>query len=227
MKKLFILSIASLALIATTPASSAQQFEGKNKRGGAVPTTAVAKAAVPTPAIPTETVPASIDQQYAVGVDDVLEISVLKPELLTQLVTVSPDGSIAFPYIGNVNVKGLSISQVQETIQSRLADGYMRYPVVSVALRESRSRKFSVYGEVLKPGSYPIEENMTVLRAISMAGGFTRFGSSSRVKVLRPKKTGPGYEAIKVNIKAVMDGNSDEDVLLKQGDIVTVSEGVF
>jgi polysaccharide export outer membrane protein len=96
--------------------------------------------------------------------------------------------------------------------------------------------KFSVYGEVIKPGTYPMEENITVLKAISIAGGFTKFGSSNRVKILRPltNETGyedyeniVGYETIKVNIKRVMDGNSDEDVLLKQGDIVTVSEGVF
>jgi len=165
--------------------------------------------------------------EYSLGVEDVIQIDVLKPEQLTSLASVAPDGTINFPYIGNVLVKGRSIAQVQEEIQSRLANGYMKYPIVAVSLKESRSRKFFVYGEVLKPGSYPIEENMTVLRAISMAGGFTRFGSSSRVKVLRPKKDGPGYDTIKVNINAVMGGDPNEDLLLTQGDIVVVSEGVF
>ncbi|MCR4337700.1 MAG: polysaccharide export protein [Candidatus Omnitrophica bacterium] len=164
---------------------------------------------------------------YTIGVDDVLEITVHKPEDLSILVTVAPDGTITFPYIGSVDVKGRSINQIQEEIQSRLADGYMRYPIVTVFLKESRSRKFFVYGEVLKPGSYPIEDNMTVLRAISTAGGFTRFGSSSRVKVLRPKKSTTGYDSVKVNIDAVMEGNPTEDISLEQGDIVVVSQGVF
>lgn len=165
--------------------------------------------------------------EYTVGIEDVLNIKVLKPEELANTVTVAPDGAITFPYIGSVVVKGRTIAQIQDEIQTRLANGYMKYPVVSVSLQESRSLKFFVYGEVEKPGSYPMENNTTVLRAISMAGGFTKFGSSSRVKVLRAKKAGVGYDAISVNIKRVMDGDSDEDVLLKQGDIVTVSEGVF
>ena len=83
-----------------------------------------------------------------------------------------------------------------------------------------------MYGEVVKPGTYALEENTTVLKAISMAGGFTKFGSS-RVKILRSRKGQPGYEAIKVNTNAIMDGNSGEDILLEKDDIVVVSEGVF
>lgn len=165
--------------------------------------------------------------EYGIGVDDLLEISVLKPEELNTLATVAPDGTITFPYIGTIQVRGRSINQVQYEIQQRLSDGFMKYPVVIVSLKESRSRKFFVYGEVIKPGSYPMEDNMTVLRAISTAGGFTRFGSSSRVKVLRPRKGAPGYDSIKVNINAVMDGNPTEDIQLSQGDIVVISQGVF
>lgn len=165
--------------------------------------------------------------EYTLGVDDVIQIDVIKPEPLTTFSTVAPDGKITFPYIGNVLVKGRTVAQVQEEIRARLTDGYMKYPVVAVALKESRSRKFFVYGEVLKPGSYPMEENMTVLRAISMAGGFSRFGSSSRVKVLRPKKNSPGYDTLKINVNAVMKGNASEDLLLSQGDIVVISEGMF
>lgn len=165
--------------------------------------------------------------EYTVGIDDVLEISILQPEKLLTTVTVAPDGSIAFPYIGNVQVKGMTLGQIQDEIQTRLADGYMKYPVVSVSLTASRSRKFFVYGEVINPGTYPIKEKATVLKAISMAGGFTRFGSSSRVKVLRLKKDAPGYETIKVNIKGVMNGSSEADIILQPEDIVVVSEGIF
>jgi polysaccharide export outer membrane protein len=165
--------------------------------------------------------------EYTVGIEDVLEISVLQPEKLITTTTVAPDGSISFPYIGNVPVKGMTLGEIQEDIQAKLADGYMKYPVVSVSLQASRSRKFFVYGEVIRPGTYAIEENVTVLKAISMAGGFTRFGSSSRVKVLRLREEGAGYQALKVNIKGVMDGDPDADIILKPEDIVVVSEGVF
>ena len=165
--------------------------------------------------------------EYQVGTNDILDINVLQPEQLLNTVTVSPDGSITFPYIGTVPVRGKTLAQIQDDIQKRLGDGFMKYPVVSVSLKESHSRRFFVYGEVSKPGAYDIEDNMTVLRGISMAGGFTQFGSASRVKVLRPKKGEGGYDVIKVNIKDVMDGVADADPAITQGDIIVVSEGIF
>ena len=169
----------------------------------------------------------SLPEEYRIGIDDILDIHVLQPEELATTVTVGPDGLIAFPFIGSVSVKGLAISQIQEEVQRRLADGYMKYPVVSVSLKESRSRKFFVYGEVIKPGPYAIEEHTTILRGISMAGGFTKFGSSSHVKLLRPNPDGPGYQTLKINMKAVMDGDSNKDLPIQPGDIIVVSEGMF
>lgn len=163
---------------------------------------------------------------YAVGVEDVLEIAVLQPEKLSTVNVVSPDGTITFPYIGTVQVRGRTLGAVQDIIQTRLSDGFMRYPVVSVSLRESHSRKFNVYGEVARPGTFPLEENATVLKGISIAGGLTKYGSSSRVKVLRPKKDG-GYDNIKINIKAVMDGDATADIKIEPGDTIVVEEGVF
>ncbi len=174
--------------------------------------------------------PVSVPQikaEYIVGVDDVLDISILQPEKMLITVTVAPDGTVNVPYIGGLQVKGMPLSSIQEEIQKKLADGYMKYPVVAVFLKESRSMKFFVYGEVIKPGTYLVDENTTVLKAISIAGGFTKYGSSSRVKVLRPNQDKAGYQTLKVNIKAIMDGSPDEDIVLKPGDIVVVSEGVF
>ncbi len=165
--------------------------------------------------------------EYLIGVSDILEITVLQPQQLRNIVTVAPDGRVTFPYIGSVPAKDRTLTEVQEDIQKRLADGYMKYPVVAVSLKESRSQKFFVYGEVMEPGAFPLEEDMTVLGAISMAGGLSEFGSSSRVKILRPKKNAPGYEVIKVNIKALMNGHPKADITVDPGDIIIVSEGIF
>ena len=165
--------------------------------------------------------------EYTVGPDDILEISVLRPEEIKSTVAVTPDGYISFAYIGSVLVKGLTLPQIQEEIQNQLADGYMKYPVVSVALQQSNSRKFFVYGEVMKPGSYPLEENMTVFKALSLAGGFTKFGASSRVKILRPKNNEASYDTLKVDIKAMMNGETEKDIVIQSGDVVVVSEGLL
>ncbi len=201
-------------------------FAPPSKEEAPAPATTLAPIVVTSHAPKAEAV-YSQPTEYTIGIDDVLDIHILKPETMYNSVTVAPDGTIVFPYIGSVKVKDRTIAQIQDEIQSRLADGYMKYPVVSVSLEASNSRRFFVYGEIVKPGSYYMGENMTVLKAISMAGGFTQFGSSSRVKVLRPKKGGPGYDVIKVNIADIMNGVADADPVIVQGDIIVVSEGIF
>ncbi|OHB34490.1 MAG: hypothetical protein A2Y08_02890 [Planctomycetes bacterium GWA2_40_7] len=222
---LLLLSTMAFADETAKPSDFAQPKAAVPENPGATATTPAAVAATAEPAVKT-TAPISQPGDYKVGVDDVLDIAVLQPEQMALTVIVSPDGSITFPYIGKVEVKGRTAAQIQDEIQTRLADGYLKYPVVSVAVKESRSKKFYVYGEVLKPGTYFLEDNMTVLKAISTAGGFTKYGSSSRVKVLRPKSGAAGYDMIKVDMKLIINGLA-EDTLLKPGDIVQVEEGVF
>lgn len=228
-----VISIAAVCAFAqcANADEAAKSTNFAQPRGVIAPSTDTPQTAS-TPAEPETAVesgleaPAPATQDYKVGNEDILDIAVLQPEQLALTVTVSPDGSITFPYIGKVDVKGKTPSEVQEEIQSRLADGYLKYPVVSVAVKESRSKKFYVYGEVLKPGTYFLEDNMTVLKAISTAGGFTKYGSSSRVKVLRPKANAAGYETMKANMKLIMNGLA-KDIVLEPGDIVQVEEGVF
>ncbi len=206
------------------PSDFAQPKAAVPENPGA-PVKAPATAAAMAPAAET-TAPISQAGDYKVGVDDILDIAVLQPEQMALTVTVSPDGSITFPYIGKVNVKGKTPAEIQDEIQKRLADGYLKYPLASVSLKQSQSKKFYVYGEVLRPGTYFLEDNMTALKAISTAGGFTKYGSSSRVKILRPKKEGAGYDLIKINMKHIMNG-SETDVIIEPGDIVQIEEGVF
>jgi len=234
MKRFLILSIF-ITLIFSLPADSFAQNKGII--GGSSDQTATPKqsaqlkvsvinAPVQVPAGTNTQVPVSTE--YQVGPNDILDINILQPEPpLLNTVTVSPDGDITFPYIGTVSVKGKTLAQIQEDVQKRLGDGYIKYPVVSVDLKQSHSRRFFVYGEVVKPGAYDMEENMTVLGGISIAGGFSQFGSASRVKILRPKKGTTGYDVIKVNVKDVMDGVADSDPAIDQGDIIVVSEGIF
>ncbi|MBN2157877.1 MAG: polysaccharide export protein [Spirochaetes bacterium] len=171
--------------------------------------------------------PLGAEEAYKIGIGDIIEVRILKPEEIIDRSTVTPGGEISVAYIGTIIVVGKTIPEVQKQIQWRLSHGYLKYPVVVVSLIESRSRNFTVSGEVIRPGSYQILGNTTVLKAISMAGGFTRFGSKSRVKVLRPYADKPGYQSIKINLKKAMDGDAKEDVVIQPGDIVIVSEGFF
>lgn len=166
-------------------------------------------------------------QVYTIGVGDILQVDIIQPDKMSLTVTVSPGGEISVPYIGSVYVKGMTIAGTQKVIEKKLGNGYLKYPVVVVSLVESRSRSFTISGEVIRPGNYALVENTTVLKAISIAGGFTKFGSKSNVKILRPRKDRPGYISIKVDLKAVLDGDASADIIIQPSDIIVVSEGVF
>ncbi len=169
---------------------------------------------------------AAVNVDYLVGVDDIVLVTVIQPDKLESELTVSPDGAITFPYIGKVVVKGLTLMQIQENIQTRLSE-YMKYPVVTVSLRESRSRMFFVYGEVKQPGAYPIQQNMSVLRAVSMAGGFTPVAATNEVKILRSKPDQSGNMTLTTDVSAVMQGKTQNDIKVEAGDVITVSKRFF
>lgn len=85
------------------------------------------------------------------------------------------------------------------------------------------NKTFMIYGEVNRIGEYPVSDNITVFKAITLAGGFTKWGSPRRIKILRPKDNSSEFEIIKVNVKKVIDGDATADVIIKPGDIVIVS----
>jgi len=167
------------------------------------------------------------EDAYVVGVEDVLEVNILQPEKLTSQAAVSPDGSISLPYVGNVIVNGMTLNQIKDKVQAELANGYMKYPLVFVSLKESHSKKFFVYGNVAKPGSYALTEKTTVLNAIAIAGGLSKYDPSSHVRVLRLNTKSGDYETIDVDVGVAAKGQSAQDIILSPGDTVTVSEGKF
>ncbi len=86
-----------------------------------------------------------------------------------------------------------------------------------------KNKKFMIYGEVEKIGEFDLTDDMTVFKAIAMAGGFSKWGSPSNIKILRPKDNKKEFDIIKVNVKKVIDGDASADIPLQPGDIVIVS----
>ncbi len=90
-----------------------------------------------------------------------------------------------------------------------------------------RSKTYVVYGEVNRIGEYPLANDTTIFKAIILAGGVNKWGSESKIKVLRLNNDGKGLVQIKVNIKDILDGDVDADIDLQPGDVVVVSSGIF
>ena len=130
-----------------------------------------------TPVEPQPPAPATAD--YQLGASDKLRIIVFGEDNLSGEFSVSPAGTIALPLIGEVKAAGVSPSDLQRAIATRLSAGYLRDPRVSVEVLTYRS--FYVLGEVNKPGVYPFESGLTVLKAVATAQGYTYRADAHRV----------------------------------------------
>ena len=171
---------------------------------------------------------AAQDQAYRINGGDTLHISVYGEQALDRDVAVEPDGGIAFPLVGNMNVRGLSLQELQHKIADSLRSGNMLPNVtdaeVTVSLVKSSGNSFSVIGQVKQPGTFVTDTRVDVMQALSLAGGLTPFASKSRIIVLRRDDTGK-QKKIPFDYSAVEDGNKlDSNIVLQGGDVVVVPE---
>ncbi|MFT3867085.1 MAG: polysaccharide biosynthesis/export family protein [Nibricoccus sp.] len=164
---------------------------------------------------------------YKILSTDVLEIIVFQETDLKTTVRVSNEGTIIFPLIGVVRVGGMTTQQAAQTIRDRLGRGYLVDPQVSVTITEFSKRRFTVLGEVQKPGSYdmPDQREVTLLEAIGMAGGYTRIANPTNVVVMR--KTNGDDQTIRLNARRMASGHKDSAFQVLPGDVITVAQSVF
>lgn len=161
------------------------------------------------------------NKSYVIGENDVLEIDVWKEKEISRTIPVRPDGKISLPLVGEVQASGMTPMQLQEDLTKRLKT-YIENPEVTVIVGDPRSHQFNVVGEVMRPGSYPLSQAMTVLDAVAQAGGFKDFAKETKIYVLRPM---PGGIRVRIpfNYKRVIQGRDlQENVALKPGDTIVV-----
>lgn len=127
-------------------------------------------------------------EDTSLGPGDVFVIRVYQQEDMSAEYSVSAQGTIAFPLIGKVVVADKTPEAVEAELRRRLADGYLVNPQVSLLVKEYRSKKVSVFGQVAKPGTLPYTEGMTIVEAISRGGGFTPMARKNAVTVSRTVK---------------------------------------
>jgi polysaccharide biosynthesis/export protein len=157
--------------------------------------------------------------EFRIGPGDRLRISVWGEEKLQHDVEVGPDGAIAFPLIGDVQVVGLTLNELRVELAQRIK-ALVVDPVVSISLLETRSTMVHVLGEVVRPGAVTYVRGATVLGAIQAAGGFKAPTADLReVHVIRDRMG--QRAAYGVDLEAVLDGDGP-DLWLVPGDVVYV-----
>ncbi len=176
----------------------------------------------PTPPAATAPDNSRVDNKtYVIGEDDVLDIDVWKEKEISRAIPVRPDGKISLPLIGEIQASGMTPLQLQDDIAHRLKD-FLANPAVTVIVTDPRSHHINVMGQVAKPGSYPLSQSMTVLDAISLAGGFRDFAKETKIYVLRPVPGGTPTR-LPFNYKDAIKGkNPEKNVVLRPGDTVVV-----
>jgi protein involved in polysaccharide export with SLBB domain len=150
---------------------------------------------------------------YQLGSGDKISITVYGEDDLSLETMLSNSGVINYPFLGQIKVSGLRISQLEKVLISGLKGDYLINPSVHVAIVEYRP--FFIKGEVEKPGAYPFQPGLTVGKAAALAQGFTERASTSKIFIVR------GGDSTQTKIK----GNITSK--LKPGDIVTVQQSFF
>ena len=157
--------------------------------------------------------------QYKLGPEDQIRVSVWENAQLTLDLVVRPDGKISMPLIQDVTAEGQTVAELATHIQEKLT-AFIKEPQVSVIVLQINAPKFYVIGNVVRPGTYPLRGETSVLQALSIAGGFTQFASLKSIKLIR--NTGGRQEVRKINYYDVIGASGEGNLLLKSGDTIAV-----
>ena len=160
------------------------------------------------------------------GAGDVFELKIVGEDKLPTAFTIARDGTVDLPYIKRVKVGGLEPQEVAELVRAKLIeDQILSDPSVSVSIKEDNSKRVLILGEVIKPGSMQLEPGMTLLRAVSIAGGFNSIANKRRVTIRRRMKSGE-TKVVAISVEDIIS-NEIADVPLQAGDSINVEQRVF
>ncbi len=155
-----------------------------------------------------------IAKGYIISSGDLINITVFgEPDLSLDEVRVASNGTISFPLLGEIVVKGFSSAMLEKHLADRLRDGYLKKPKVTVSILEYRM--FYVNGEVHKPGGYKFVDGLNVQKAIALAGGFSERASKSKITLIREDFPDTPLYSVELNVE------------VRPGDILTVGESYF
>jgi polysaccharide export outer membrane protein len=156
-----------------------------------------------------------------IGPDDVLSIVFWKDKDLSAEVTVRPDGKVSLPLLNDIQAQGRTPDELRDALK-QAAQAFVEDPNPTVMVKEIKSRRVFITGQVEKPGPYPLTGETTVLQLIAMAGGIREFADGSNITIIRKADNGR-TEILPFNYRDVLKRkNLTQNVQLKPGDTVVV-----
>lgn len=209
MKRTIGLAIMAVLLLGFTAAAQEKAPEKKASKKGADVTEAKPTAE-----------PAPVSEEYVIGPEDVLNVNVWKETELSGQVAVRPDGKISLALLSDVQAAGYPPTKLASDIAEKLKQ-YVTDPRVTVTVVQMNSRKIFIMGEVSRAGAFPMLPNMTLMQALSSAGGFSPYANTKKMYLLRTEN---GKQTkMPINYKALISGNAPEqNIPLKPGDTIVI-----
>ncbi|MEO6600050.1 MAG: polysaccharide biosynthesis/export family protein [Polyangiaceae bacterium] len=164
-------------------------------------------------------------ERNVLGPGDTFTLEIVGEKDLPHEYQVASDGTVDFPYVHTLKVADLEAQEVARMVREKLiSEKVLSDPSVVVQVKDYASRHVTVLGQVAKSGSYPLVPGMSLIQAISQAGGLTAVAASGHVNVTR--KTTKGQQTVEVDVGAIQEGKAP-DVPLQAGDQIYVHERIF
>jgi polysaccharide export outer membrane protein len=163
---------------------------------------------------------ATDDPNYSIAPEDVLTIDVWKEPEISRTVPVRRDGKISLPLLNDLQAAGLTPTQLGSEIVEKLRATIV-HPQVTVIVAQMSSLRIYILGQVTRGGAYPLVPHMTVMQALSIAGGFTPYANAKKIYVMRREN---GADKIfHINYKDVINGRkTEQNIHLEPGDTIVV-----
>ena len=164
-------------------------------------------------------------EKTVVGPGDIFTLQIVSEKDLPAEYQVASDGSVDLPYVQSVQVVGLEPQEIARIVRQKLIDNkVLMNPTVVVQVKEYHSRTVILLGQVAKPGSFPLIAGLTLMQAISLAGGLSQIANDDNVTLTRKYAT--GTKTVTISVDAITDGKAP-DVPLQAGDRIYVHERLF
>ena len=164
---------------------------------------------------------------YVLTPGDLVELSIFREPDLSSRSMIARDGTVQLPLLREVKLAGMTVRAARDMLGKLYGQKYLVNPQVYLNVVQFAQRKFTIMGQVAKPGSYELQGGQTIdlLEAIGMAGGFTRIADRGRLLIRRKLPDG-GNEIIKANATRMIQGKT-EIIDVKPGDVITVGESWY
>jgi len=164
-------------------------------------------------------------EKSTVGPGDVFTMEIVGEKELPREYQVASDGSVDLPFLHTVQVAGLEPQEIARLVRKLLMEKQvLTDPSVVLQIKEYNSRRVTIMGQVAKPGTFPYTTGLTLIQALSQAGGLTGIANLDRVNLTR--RTAGGSRTVVISIGTIMEGRS-ADIPLQSGDRIFVHERLF